>query len=115
MRQDINDDDDKPSCIMTLSDGKTQLDTKGRCDDGSDENIASPSVAERAAVMGIGKIEAIKTVRLEVALTKKDTTPQSYEFSRSWSVPATVLNLNSGRLALKNIRYLVVILGKSAV
>ena len=62
---------------MTLSDGKTQIETKERCDDGSDENIASPSFFERAEVMGIDKIEANKTVRFEVALTTKDTIPQS--------------------------------------
>lgn len=107
LRQDSKEYDDTPSCIITLSDVVNQLETKGRCDDGSDENIASPQVAERVAIMGIGKIESIKTVILEVALTKKDTTPHCYEFSRSWSVPATVLDLNSGRLVLKNVRYLV--------
>lgn len=92
---------------MTISDCNVSLDTTGRCDDGSDENIASSELAESAAIKGIGKIEAIDTVHLEVALTKKDTTKHPYSFSRAWSVPVTVLHLNSGRLALKNIRFLI--------
>ena len=102
-----NDDSDTPSCIMTVTDLKSTLDFIGRCDDGSDENLATPPVAERAALKGIGEIQAIDTVRLQVALSQKDEEPRMYAFSRAWSVPTTVLNLSSGRLALKNLRFLI--------
>lgn len=92
---------------MTLSDSKASIDATGLCDDGSDESIASTTLAERAVIKGFGKIEAIDTDWLEVALTEKNNKPKLYKFSRAWCAPSTVLHLNSGRLALKNIHYLV--------
>lgn len=63
------DTDEAPWCIMTVSDFKESIEGTGCCDDGSDENIASPPMAERAAIMGFGKIEAIDPIIIEVALT----------------------------------------------
>lgn len=84
LRQDkakANMDDESPSCIMTVSDSKASVDVTGRRDDGSDEIIASTVLAERAVIKGIGKIEAIDPISLEVALTKKDEQPKLYTFS----------------------------------
>ena len=103
---DPTDDEDIPSCRMTVQDVRTTLDVVGRCDDGSDETLASKELAEKAVLKGIGKLEAIETVHLRVALTRKEETA-GFAFSRAWTVPSTVLNLSSGRLALKNIRFLV--------
>ena len=94
------------SCSVTVSDGKTSLEGTGRCDDRSDDSIVSPSLAEKAALSGIGKITAIKTTHLSVAL-KLNTEPQSFAFSRTWQAPRTVLQLPSGSLALANITFLI--------
>lgn len=95
-----------PSCPITVSDGQTPLKATGRCDDGSDDSIVSPSLAECAANRGIGKINAITPVRLQVAL-KSETEAQTFSFSRSWTAPRTVLHLASGQLALANVTFLV--------
>ena len=99
-------DPDPPSCTITLSDGRATLDAQGRCDDGSDDSIVSPTLAERAALKGIGKIRAIEPVRLQVAL-KSGSEAASFSFSRTWTSPRTVLHLSSGQLALANVTYLV--------
>lgn len=57
---------------MTLSDVTASLEEIRRCDDGSDENIANPCVADKAVLMAIGRMEAIATVRLKVALSKAE-------------------------------------------
>lgn len=62
---------DSPSRRVTISDCNVSQGTTGRCENGSDEKIASSELAERAAIKGIGKIEAIDNVHLEVALTQK--------------------------------------------
>lgn len=98
--------DDSPSCRMTISDVKSSLDVIGRCDEGSDENIANPTVAEQAVLKGMGSLRNIDTVQLKVALKKKEESAV-YMFSHSCTVPRTVLHLSPGKLALKNISFLV--------
>lgn len=88
--------DSAPSCAMTISDHKASLEVTGRCDDGSGENTASSELDKRAVINGIGKIEAIDTVHIEVALTKQDEPPAKYSFSKPSSVPIKVMHLNSG-------------------
>lgn len=100
-------DVDTSSCIVTVSDGLASLDTAGRCDDGSDESLVSPSLAERAAMKGIGKLSSIAPVRLQVALKKEEQEAQTFSFSRTWTAPRTILHLASGQLALVNIKFLV--------
>jgi len=100
------DDGDQPSCRMTVQDTRASLGVIGRCEDGSDETLVSKEIAEKAVLQGIGKLEAVATVRLEVALKKKGS-KATFPFSRAWTVPSTVLHLSSGRLALKNITFLV--------
>lgn len=53
---------DKPSCQVAVSDGQTSLHAFGRCDDGSDYSIASPRLAGKCAIKGIGKMKAITPV-----------------------------------------------------
>ena len=96
---------DTPSCPISVSDGTNSLDAQGRCDDGSDDSIVSANLAERAAIMGIGKTSAIKPVRLCVAL-KSEEEAQTFSFSRSWTSLRTVLHLASGQLALANVTFL---------
>ena len=95
-----------PSCSSTVSDGRSSHQTTGRCDGGSDAGIVSIRLAERAALQGIGKINAINPVRLNVAL-KSGEEPQSFSFSRSWTSPRTVLPPSSGQLSLSNVIFLV--------
>eukprot|EP00737_Agarophyton_chilense_P004416 gb/GEZJ01005548.1/.p1 GENE.gb/GEZJ01005548.1/~~gb/GEZJ01005548.1/.p1 ORF type:complete len:277 (+),score=18.39 gb/GEZJ01005548.1/:1081-1911(+) len=95
-----------PSCLITVSDGMTSLNGTGRCDDCSDDSIVSPNLAKKAALKGIGRLSAIKTTHLSVAL-KSGTETQIFAFSRTWTAPRTVLHLSSGSLALQNITYLV--------
>lgn len=45
VHKDNTQSDDSPSCRMTVSDVRTSLDVIGRCDDGSDENIANSELA----------------------------------------------------------------------
>lgn len=105
-KNDRTDDANIPSCRMTIHDVRKTLNVFGRCDDGSDETLAYKELAEKSSLKNIGKLDAIETVRLKVALTKKDETTQ-FPFSRAWTVPSTVLHLSSGRLALKNIKFLL--------
>ena len=95
-----------PSCPVTVSDGRESITATARCDDGSDDSLVSPKLAERAAVKGIGKITAIEPVRLNVALKTGDEA-QSFFVSRTWVAPRTVLQLSSGQLALANVTFLV--------
>lgn len=93
---------------MTVSNGRTSIESSGRCDDGSDDRIVSPKFAEAATLKGIGKITAIEMVYLAVAL-KKDSSDsaEKFSFSRTWTVPCTILHLALGNLALRNISFLV--------
>lgn len=78
----------------------------GRSDDGSDDTIASPRLVEKAVLKGIGRFEAIPPVSIQVALT--DAGPaQTFNLSRKWTVPRLVLELSSGRMALRNVAFLV--------
>lgn len=89
-----------------VSDGTASQNVAARCEDGSDESLASPRTAKAAAVHGIGFIKNIKAVTVQVTL-RQDKQTQSYNFSRSWTVPQMELHLASGQLALRNISLLV--------
>lgn len=95
-----------PSCPIVVSDGLATLRGHGRCDDGSDESISSPQLAQKAVVKGIGKMAAISPVTIQVALKESDT-PASFTFSRLWTVPRLVLELSAGQMALINVEFLV--------
>lgn len=60
-----------PSFRMKVSVFTSSLDVVGRCDDGSDENIANPAIVEKAVFQGFGAIKLIPKVRLRVALKKE--------------------------------------------
>lgn len=95
-----------PAFTAEVSDGCVSLPAAGRCDDGSDDSLVSPHLAEKAAISGIGKIKGIKPVEIQVDLRKGDEA-QSFRFSRTWTVPRTILQLASGELALANLSFLV--------
>lgn len=97
---------DSPSCEVTIAESDKTLAATGRCDDGSDDSIVSPELAERAVLAGIGTLKAIPTVRLQVAL-KAEAEAQVFSFSRRWTCPRTILHLAAGQLALCNISFLV--------
>ncbi len=89
-----------------MSDGTASLNTFARCDDGSDDTVICSTVAEAAALKGIGRIRAIKPVFLKVALQKKGQ-HCDLTFSRTLEVPSTTLHRRVGSMALINILYLV--------
>lgn len=63
---------------MTVSDTTSFIDVPGRCDDGSEENIASLFVAEKAVLQGIGYLELISNVELRVTFKKEE---DSHEYT----------------------------------
>lgn len=97
---------DSPSCPMNVSDGCASCKCTGRCDDGSDDSIVSPKLAESAALQGIGKLSAIEPVYVQVSLRSGDRTEYFY-LSNFWTSPRTVLNLAASQLPLVNVTYLV--------
>lgn len=99
---------DSPSCsskAFSLN-GKVCQDGLARTDDGSDDSIASPGLAQAAVMKGIGSFEPIEPVQIQVAL-KEGEEADVFTFSRTWLVPRLVLELSSGRLALRNVSFLV--------
>lgn len=94
------------SCSVILADGKTTITATGRCDDGSDDTIISPKMAERAAIAGIGKISSIVPVTLQAALMDGEAA-QTFKFYRTWSCSRVVLQLGVGKFALLNVTFLV--------
>lgn len=97
---------DGPSIKMEFAEDTASVDCVGRCDDGSDDSLIAPHFAEQAVLEGIGKMKKIPTVEVSVALKKGDEA-QAFKFSRTWTVPRTVLNLPSGKLAVLNVSFLV--------
>lgn len=95
------------ACDITLKDDNATLPCIGRCDDGADESIASPRLAEAAVLSGIGKLKKINPVTVQVAL-KDQSDAQKFKFSREWAVPRLVLHLSVGPPALLNVTFLVV-------
>ena len=98
----------QPDNIVTVSDGMASLKITGRCDDGCDDSIVSAEVAEKASILGIGRITKIPMMHILLPLKQNDTKAISFQCQRTWTVPRTVLTLSSGQLALCNISYLVV-------
>lgn len=91
---------------MSALNVRTAVEVAKRYKDSSYESLASKELTEKAVLKGIGKLEAIPTVSIKVALSKKSETAE-FCFSRPGTVPSTVLHLSSGRLALKNIKFIV--------
>lgn len=59
----------------------TLLNGTGRCDDESDDSIASPKLAQPAVLKCIGRFEAIAPVNIRVTLTFKKEA-ETFNFSR---------------------------------
>lgn len=95
-----------PGCDILLKDDSASLNCHGRCDDGSDESLASPKIAEAATIKGIGKMRKITPISVQVALRKGENA-ETFTFSREWTVPRLVLQLSAGPLALLNVTMLV--------
>lgn len=95
-----------PSCPIEVRDGPVTHAGMGRCDDGSDESIVSPTLAQAAVVKGIGRMTAIAPIKIQVAL-KETGNPATFSFSRTWQVPRLVLKLSAGKMALLNVTFLV--------
>lgn len=61
---------ESPSCDMSISNGLKSFEVAGRCDDVSNESLISTTIAEKAIPQGIGFIQTIDSVVLQVALKK---------------------------------------------
>lgn len=95
-----------PSRSIIVSDGSASLKGTVRCDDGSDDSIAPPKVANEAVLKGIERFETIIPVSIQLALTSTEQ-PEAFTFSRLSKIPRLVLELSAGHLALNNISFLV--------
>lgn len=95
-----------PSCSISVSDCRAIRRGTGRRNDGSDEIIASPKLAQVALDQGIGQISAIKPATVHVAL-KDASTSSPFSFSRVWQAPRVVLKLPAGQMTLLNVSFLV--------
>lgn len=63
---------------MNVSGATSSLDVVRRCDDGSDESIASPLTAEKAVLQDIGCLEIIPKMKLKAALKKEEEWDDSH-------------------------------------
>ena len=98
--RDSNWTDRDTSSTVQLADGFASLMATGRCDDGADDTIVSPKIAEQAAM------SRIKPVVLLVALTDGGK-PQTFTMSRTWKCPRVIFHLSAEKLAVLNVKFLV--------
>lgn len=89
---------------MTDQDVRTAFEVVGRCEEDSNETLAFRDLAGKAALNGIGKLEAVETVHRKVPLTKKGGTAQ-FSLSLAWKVQSTVPHLSPGGPELKKSSY----------
>ena len=97
---------DPASITAAVSQEKSERKTLARCDDGSDDSLVCPTLAEPAALSGIGRIRAIEPVKLKVALHRRDEKVE-FSFSRQWIVPNTILQLRTGSMGIQNMSFLI--------
>lgn len=65
--------DDKHTCTVALSNGIALRKIIGTCHDGSYLGKVSPSIAKKAVLEGIDRMEAIKPAMVQVALRQGET------------------------------------------
>lgn len=87
------------SLKVLLKDGDASETTVGRLDDGVDDSLVCPLVAESAALKGIGPLRKIKPAKLQVCLSKEKV-GQNFSFYRRWEIPELIMEMNSGKMAL---------------
>lgn len=95
-----------PSFSIVISDGNVSAKGKHRCDDGSDETIASPNISEKAVLKAISRFEAITPIAMHEALSNS-AQPETFPFLRKWGVPRVDMELSAGRIALHIVTFLV--------
>ena len=94
--------------MVTLCDERTEINAKGRCDDGADDSIVSRSLAEKSVLKGIGSIQPIPPIEMKMPIKDDNGESISFTTNRIWKVPRTILRVASGKPALQNISYLIV-------
>lgn len=77
-----------------------------RCDDGSDDSIASSNFPEKSVLKGIERFEAIEPVNIQIIITWKEK-PGTFKFSRKLQAPRLVSELSARLLALNKVYFLV--------
>lgn len=68
------------ACDITVKEDDATLPCVGRCDDGADESLVSPSFAESAVLNDVRNLKKISTVTIQVALMDKSKA-QTFTFS----------------------------------
>lgn len=71
---------EEDTCHITLSDERASLVVIGRRDDGSDESLESPCIAEASVLKGIGRMKLVDPVTVLVAIRQGDTA-QKFTYS----------------------------------
>lgn len=95
------------SPLSTIVHGvKWSLSSNGRTDDGSDESIIASKLVQSAVCRGIGEMIPIYPISFQAAL-KDGKEAKMFFFSRSFTVPRTVLYLAAGPSELVNMTFLV--------
>lgn len=89
-----------PSCSVAVADRIAYIKATGKCDDGNYISIDSLFVAQQTIMKRIGRLEAIETITIHVALISSAN-------SRVSGVPILVMELLSGRFALAKLSFLV--------
>lgn len=89
---------------VTFSAGMRVSPRKRRAEDGSNDLIVSSQIAELAVLNGIGRVSKIQPVWLQVAIII-GADDEAFTFSRTWTLPRTVLKLSAGPLVLLCLKY----------
>lgn len=71
-----------PSCPFVVCDGIAMLSGTSRCDNGSDDSNSLQKISQAAVLNGIGRMETIAPVKMQVALASAvDDLKEAYQKS----------------------------------
>lgn len=99
---------DTSTCQIDLLDDSSTVVAHGKCDDGSDASVIASEIAYKCVTEGIWRVLKIspETVKLALTLLKADMA-NTFTFEKVLLAPSVVLHLPVGKLALRNICFLV--------
>lgn len=92
--------------MITVTDRPEPICSRGGSSDGSDKSIMSAFFAKKIVLNNDDKIKKIDNILIQVAI-KHIQKEQSFNFTRIWFPPRTVLSLPVRSLALKNVFFVV--------
>lgn len=74
--------------------------------DGGDDSMSSSAIAQKAVLIIVDDLEAIKRIMIQVALNCSHQ-PEKFQIFWEWKVPRLVMQLSSERLTPVNTSFLV--------